>query len=171
MKNSCLHLTLSLLPSSYLSFCYFWSICWKVQWLIVRCSLVTYRCVFFFIFVCTTSFLSLVIKLLSFSTSAVRMEHFAFPLGYVHSHTEAPPICTCACAHKRGAATIWARAANRRCLTLTYLRFLGYNHTECQRQRLHPILAYGDAWKLVPDPYPKVTIDQHWPLTLTLSVF
>ena len=29
---------------------------------------------------------------------------------------------------------------------------------------------YCDAWKLVPDPFPSVTIDLHWPVLPTLSV-
>ena len=53
---------------------------------------------------------------------------------------------------------------------VTYI--VSYNHTEGQRQqqRQRPMLVYGDAWKSVPDKFPSVTIDQHWPLTLTLGV-
>ena len=35
----------------------------------------------------------------------------------------------------------------------TYLILFGYNHTERQRQRQHPTLVYGDAWKSVPDHF------------------
>ena len=32
------------------------------------------------------------------------------------------------------------------------------------------MLVYGDAWKSDPDPFPSVTIDQHWLLPLALGV-
>ena len=43
---------------------------------------------------------------------------------------------------------------------------LSYKHTERQQ----PMLVNGDAWKSVPDSFPRVIFDQHWPLPLILGV-
>ena len=45
---------------------------------------------------------------------------------------------------------------------------LSYTHTE--RQWQEPMIVDGDAWKSIPDPFPSVTIDQHWLLPLTPGV-
>ena len=51
-----------------------------------------------------------------------------------------------------------------------YKAQLSYKHTERQRQLQRPMLVNGDAWKSVPDPFPNVTIDQYWPLTLAVVI-
>ena len=73
----------------------------------------------------------------------------------------------------------WTNTANCKtvnCKKSASVFSLSYNPTEhqhqrqrqWQRQRQRQMLVYGDAWKLVPDPFPSITIDQNWPLTLML---
>ena len=53
---------------------------------------------------------------------------------------------------------------------MDFLDYLRFTQIERQRQRQWPMPVYGDASKSIPDPFPSVTIDQHWPLTLPLGV-